>query len=78
MEEGEGGVICENCIETNALPSVEQTTSGSLLSDAGNPRPMLCDNLEGWAGEGDLRGFKREGTYAYLWPIHVDVWQKAS
>ena len=21
-------------------------------------------------------GFKREGTYVYLWPIHVDVWQK--
>ena len=22
------------------------------------------------------RRFKREGTYAYLWLIHVDVWQK--
>ena len=22
--------------------------------------------------------FKREGTYAYLWLIHVDVWQKQS
>ena len=20
--------------------------------------------------------FKREGTYVYLWPIHVHVWQK--
>ena len=20
--------------------------------------------------------FKREETYVYLWPIHVDVWQK--
>ena len=20
--------------------------------------------------------FKREGIYVYLWPIHVDVWQK--
>ena len=20
--------------------------------------------------------FKRERTYVYLWPIHVDVWQK--
>jgi len=20
--------------------------------------------------------FKREGTYAYLWQIHADVWQK--
>ena len=22
------------------------------------------------------RGFNREGTYVYLWLIHVDVWQK--
>ena len=22
------------------------------------------------------RRFEREGTYAYLWLIHVDVWQK--
>ena len=22
--------------------------------------------------------FKREGTYVYLMPIHVDVWQKPS
>ena len=21
-------------------------------------------------------GFRREGTYVYLWLIHVDVWQK--
>ena len=28
---------------------------------------MLCDNLEGWNGEGDGRGFRREGTYVYLW-----------
>ena len=25
----------------------------------------------GWEGM-----FKREGTYVYLWLIHVDVWQK--
>ena len=23
-------------------------------------------------------GFKREGTYVYLWLIHADVWQKPS
>ena len=27
--------------------------------------------------EREVRGsFKREGTYIYLWLIHVDVWQK--
>ena len=34
---------------------------------------MLCGNLEGWEVGGR---FKREGTYVYLWLIHVDVWQK--
>ena len=35
--------------------------------------PVLCDNLEGWEVGGR---FKREGTYIYLWLIHVDGWQK--
>ena len=29
---------------------------------------VLCGNLEWWE--------VREGTYVYLWLIHVDVWQK--
>ena len=37
---------------------------------------MLCDNLEGWDGVGGK--FKTEGTYACLWLIHVDVWQKST
>ena len=24
--------------------------AGSLMDDAGHPRSMLCDNLEGWGG----------------------------
>ena len=36
---------------------------------------MLCDNLDGWDGEGDERGL-REGGYINLWLIRVDVWQK--
>ena len=31
----------------------------------------LCTNLEEWDGEGGK--FKREGIYAYLWLIHVEV-----
>ena len=27
----------------------------------GNPKPVLCDNLEGWSGQGGGRGFKRRG-----------------
>ena len=25
------------------------------MYDMGNPKPMLCDNLEGWGGEEDGR-----------------------
>ena len=28
--------------------------------------------------EGGGRGFRMEGTHVYLWPIHIDVWQKLS
>ena len=37
---------------------------------------MLCDNREGLNGVGCGRRFKREGTYAYLWLIHADLWHK--
>jgi len=37
---------------------------------------VLCDNLEGWDAREVAGRFKREGTYVYLWLIHVDVWQK--
>lgn len=42
--------------------------SGNSLYDA---KLVLCDN-------GRLRRGEREGTYAYLWLIHVDMWQKAT
>jgi len=32
------------------------------MSDTGNAKLVLCDNLEGWGGEGGRRGFQREGT----------------
>ena len=38
---------------------------------------ILGDNLEGWDGVGVGGMFKREGTYVYLWLIHV-VWQKST
>ena len=36
----------------------------------------LCDNLGGWDGKGDGREVQ-EGTFVYLWLIHV-VWQKTT
>ena len=37
-----------------------QTASGNLLYDAGNPKPVLWDNLEWWAWWGGGRRFKRD------------------
>ena len=37
---------------------------------------VLCDNLDGGGGVGGGGMFKGEGTYVYLWPSHVHVWQK--
>ena len=49
-----------------------------MIYDARNPKPMLCDNLEGWVGgEGGEKGVQEgKGTHVYLWLTHVDVWQK--
>ena len=65
-------MILENSVETYTLPYVKQITSGSLMYNIGHPKPVLCDNLEGWDGEGAGRGFRMEGTYVCLWPIHTD------
>ena len=35
------------------------------MHDAGHPKSVLCDNLEGWGGEGDGRGVRVEGTRTY-------------
>ena len=52
MEEGEGGMIWDSNIETCTLPYVKYMASGNLLYDTENPKPVLCDNLEGQDGEG--------------------------
>ena len=77
--EEEGGMIWQDSNEMYTLPYVKQIASGSLLCDAGNPKPVLCDNLERWEREREVgRCYKRDGTHVYLWLIHVDVWKKKS
>ena len=63
-------------METYTSPDVKQIASGNLLYEAESSNSVLYDNLEdglGWEVGGK---FKKEGTYVYLWLIHVDVWQK--
>ena len=52
VEEGEGGTIRENSIETYILLYVKQMTSASLMHEAGHSKLVLWDNPEGWGGEG--------------------------
>ena len=43
------------------------------MYDSRELKPGLWNNLKGWEVGGR---FKREGTCAYLWLMHIDVWQK--
>ena len=66
--EGENGMIWENSIETCILPYVKQMTCPSLMHEAGHPKPVLWDNLEGWHGEGGGSGFQDGGhMYTHAW-----------
>ena len=56
-----GGMIWENSTETYRLPYVKEIASGTLMYDTGNPKLVLCDNLEGWGGEGGGRGVQEGG-----------------
>ena len=60
---GEGEMICENSIETYTLPYAKQIKGASLMYDAGHPKPVLCDNLEGQGVEGGSKGLQDEGTH---------------
>ena len=54
-------LISENSIETYILPYVKWIASGSLMYDAGNPKLVLCDNLEVWDVEGGGGGVQNGG-----------------
>ena len=58
---GRGWMIWENSTETCTLPYVKQTASGSLMYDAGNPKLVLCLNLEWWVRVGRGREVQEEG-----------------
>ena len=36
------------------------------MYDAGIPKPVLCENLEGWSGEGGRRGVQKGGDSCML------------
>ena len=82
--EGEGGRNWESIMETYTLPYVNYLAICKLDSwweFAAWFRELnlvLCDHLEGWDGGETEERLEREGTYVYLWLIHVGVRQKVT
>ena len=42
-------------------------TSASLVHEAGHPKLLLWDNLEGWNGDKGGRGFQYGGGHMYTY-----------
>ena len=49
---------------------------GNLLLDTGSSTQCSVTTCRGGMGWEMGGRFKREGTYAYLWLMYIDVWQK--
>ena len=73
MVEGEGGMICENRIETCILSYVKQISSPGLMHETGCSGLVHWDDPEGWGGR--WKGGSGWGKYVHPWLIHVNVWQ---
>ena len=75
VEEGEGGEIWENGIETCIISCMKQVASPGSMHDTGCLGLVHWNDLEGWYGEGGGRRLSGWGTHVYLWRIHFDIWQ---
>ena len=62
VEEGEGGMIWENSIETCILSYVKQISSPGSMHESGCSRLVHWDDPEGWDGEG---GGVQDGEHMY-------------
>ena len=51
-------------------------SANSMHEAGGHPKPVLWDNPRDRVGREVGGGFRIRGTHIYLWPTHVDVWQK--
>ena len=64
----------ESSTETRTLPHIKDPAGTGCVTRG--TQTGLSDNLEGGMGWEAGGSFKRQGTYVYLWLIHVDAWQK--
>ena len=73
-EEGEGGMMWENGIETCILSCKKRIASLGLMQDTGCLGLVHWDDPEGWLGR-EMGGGSGLGTPVHPWRIHVNVWQ---
>ena len=64
VEEGKGGMMWENGIETCKLPYVKWITSPGSMHDTGWSGLVHWDDPEGWDGEGGGMGVQ-DGEHMY-------------
>ena len=74
MGEGEGGMICENGIETCIPSGKKRIASLCPMQDTGCLGLVHGDDPERCYGEGG-EGSSCLGTHVHPWWIHVNVWQ---
>ena len=63
-EEGKGGMIWENSIETCVLSYVKRITSPGSIHETGRSELVHWDDPEGWYGERGGRGVQ-DGEHMY-------------
>ena len=75
MEEGDGGMIWENGIETCILSYVKWISSPGSMHETGCSRLVHWEDPERWDEEGGRGWSSGWGAYVNPWWIHVNVWQ---
>ena len=74
--DGEAGIRSASRLEAWTLAYVKQIAGGNVPCDAGSPVPCSAVTRRGGMGWGWEEG-QEAGTCAFLWLIHVRVWQKS-
>ena len=65
VQDGKGGMIWENSIETYTLSYVKEIASPGLMHETGCTRLVHWDDPEGWDGEGGGKA-DQDGEYMYM------------
>ena len=75
MQEGEGGMIWENSIETCILSYVKQIASPDSMHETRCSGLVHWDDTEGWDGEEGGRGIQ-DGEHMYIYGWFMSMYGK--